>query len=75
MLKWIRVVLGVLILSSSISEGQVSGIFLGLFFTLFALFTDGVCCGGGTCYTPPAGKSETALKTIENIEYEELDRK
>lgn len=75
MLKWIRVVLGVLILSSAIAEHQVSGIFLGLFFTLFALFTDGVCCSGGTCYAPPAGNRETELKTIENIDYEELGRK
>lgn len=75
MLKVIRVALGVLILYSSVAEGQVSGIFLGLFFTVFSLLTDGVCCAGSTCYTPPAGKREQELKTIENIDYEELGGK
>ncbi|MBI5371852.1 MAG: hypothetical protein HZA79_07485 [Sphingobacteriales bacterium] len=68
-LKFIRVGLGGLILYSSIDEGQVPGIFLGAFFLVFALLTDGVCCAGNACYTaPPATKT----KSIENIEYEEL---
>ena len=72
-LKFIRVGLGSLILYSSISEGQVPGIFLGLFFLVFSLVTDGVCCAGNACYTPPARKiSQT---DIENTTYEELGTK
>lgn len=68
-LKIIRVVLGILILSSSITEHQVPGIVLGALFTLFALFTDGVCCAGGNCYAPQRpGK----IKETDTIEYEEL---
>lgn len=71
-LKFIRVILGVLILFSAISEGHIGGMLLGVLFTGFALFTDGVCCAGGACYTP-ANKS-TITKT-EEIDYEELDSK
>ena len=71
-LKFIRVTLGILILSSSVSSGEVSGIILGIIFTLFSLFTDGVCCAGGSCYTP-VKKNNSA--TPENIEYEELGSK
>ena len=71
-LKFIRVTLGILILSSSVSSGEVSGIILGTIFTLFSLFTDGVCCAGGSCYTP-VKKNNSA--TPENIEYEELGSK
>ncbi len=72
-LKFVRVGLGGLILYSSISEGQVPGIFLGTFFLVFALVTDGVCCAGNACYTPPVRKA--GQSTIENIEYEELGTK
>lgn len=71
-LKFIRVALGGLILSSSISSGETSGIILGAAFTLFALFTDGVCCAGGGCYTPVKKNNSS---TTENIEYEELGAK
>lgn len=71
-LKIIRVALGVLILSSSISSGEISGIILGSVFTLFSLFTDGVCCAGGSCYTTVKKNNS---KTTENIEYEELGAK
>jgi hypothetical protein len=71
-LKFIRVALGILILSSSIGSGEVSGIILGTVFTVFSLFTDGVCCAGGSCYTP-VKKNNSA--TPENIEYEELGSK
>ncbi len=71
-LKFIRVTLSILILSSSVSSGEVSGIILGTIFTLFSLFTDGVCCAGGSCYTP-VKKNNSA--TPENIEYEELGSK
>ena len=69
-LKFIRVILGVLILGSSINEGQVGGILLGALFTGIALFTDGVCCAGGACYRPAVKKNET--NHLNNIEYEEL---
>jgi hypothetical protein len=71
-LKIIRVTLGGLILSSSISSGEVSGIILGSVFILFSLFTDGVCCAGGSCYTPIKKNNST---TLENTEYEELGSK
>ncbi len=71
-LKFIRVTLGILILSSSIGAGEVSGIILGAIFTVFSLFTDGVCCAGGSCYTPV--KRNNSDKP-ENIDYEELGSK
>ena len=72
-LKFVRVGLGLLILYSSISEGQVPGIFLGGFFLVFSLLTDGVCCAGNACYTPPARNLNQ--KTVENTDYEELGTK
>ena len=72
-LKFVRVILGILVLQSGIAEGQVFGIVLGVFFTTFGLLTDGVCCAGSACYAPPA-KNDTAPVT-ENIEYEELGSK
>jgi hypothetical protein len=71
-LKFIRVGLGSLILYSSVESGHIGGIILGGLFTLFALLTDGVCCAGGSCYTP--GKKNIS-STNENIEYEELGSK
>lgn len=69
-LKFIRVILGVLILVSSIQEGHTGGIILGTVFTLIAFLTDGVCGIGGACYTPPAQKTD--LKKLNDIDYEEL---
>lgn len=71
-LKFIRVALGGLILYSSVETGQVSGMILGGLFTIFSLFTDGVCCAGGGCYTPV---NKTNPSTNENIDYEELGSK
>lgn len=71
-LKFIRVGLGSLILYSSIESGQVSGIIVGSLFTLLALFTDGVCCGGGGCYAPTKNSKSTDSETID---YEELGTK
>jgi hypothetical protein len=71
-LKIIRVALGGLILSSSIGSGEITGIILGAAFTIFALFTDGICCAAGSCYTP-VKKNNTSI--TENIEYEELGTK
>lgn len=71
-LKFIRVGLGSLILYSSIESGQTSGIFLGVFFTIFSLLTDGVCCTGGTCYSTIKKNNSS---TTENIDYEELGAK
>ena len=71
-LKVIRVALGGLILYSSASTGDTSGMILGAAFTLFSLFTDGVCCAGGTCYTPVKKNNTTSPETIE---YEELGSK
>lgn len=70
LLKFVRVGLGSLILYSSAESGQVSGMVLGGLFTIYSLFTDGVCCGGGTCYRPHPKKT-----TDETITYEELDHK
>lgn len=61
--------LGVLILYSSITEGNSSGIVFGSLFTALSLFTDGVCCMGSVCNTPVKKNKITSLK---NIEYEEL---
>lgn len=72
MLKVIRVGLGGLILSSSAGTGHVAGMVLGGMFTIFALFTDGVCCTAGGC-TAPVPKNNTS--SIENTEYEELGTK
>lgn len=68
-LKFIRVGLGSLILYSSAESGQIAGMVLGGLFTLAALFTDGVCCVGGSCYAPPK-KNVSPIQ--ENVEYEEL---
>ena len=71
-LKFVRVGLGSLILYSSIQSGQVAGIVLGSLFTAIALFTDGVCCAGGACYTP---NNKNNSSTPSTIEYEELGTK
>lgn len=71
-LKFIRVALGILILYSSVSTGDVAGIILGSAFSLFSLLTDGVCCAGGSCYTPINKNNSTKSETIE---YEELGSK
>lgn len=71
-LKFLRVGLGGLILYSSFEPVQVTGIIVGTIFTLFALFTDGVCCAGAACYRPV---KKEALKETENTEYEELGTK
>lgn len=71
-LKFVRVGLGGLILYSSIESGQLSGIILGGLFTVISLFTDGVCCAGGSCYTTV---KENDSSTTETIEYEELGSK
>ncbi len=72
-LKFVRVILGILVLQSGIAEGQPFGIILGVFFTAFGLLTDGVCCAGGACYAPTPEKGTTPV--TENIEYEELGSK
>jgi len=69
-LKFIRVILGVLILYSSVREGHTGGIVLGLLFTLIALFTDGVCCAAGNCYAPANQKNNQSIN--EEVEYKEL---
>lgn len=71
-LKIIRVAAGGLILYSSIQSGNTTGMILGGLFTVFALFTDGVCFAGGGCYRP-VNKSNNPVP--ENIEYEELGHK
>lgn len=71
-LKFVRVGLGSLILYSSIDTGQVSGIVLGGLFTIFSLFTDGVCCAGNSCYTPIKKNNSSKPSTID---YEELGTK
>lgn len=71
-LKFLRVGIGGLILYSSIDSGQVTGMILGGFFTLISLFTDGVCCVGGSCYTPIKKNNSSPNETIE---YEELGTK
>lgn len=68
-LKIIRVLLGVLILSSSIAEGNPGGIVLGSLFTALSLLTDGVCCAGSVCDTHIKQNKRTLS---EKIEYEEL---
>ena len=71
-LKFIRVVLGSLILYSSIESGQIVGIIVGSLFTIFALVTDGVCNVGRSCYSIPDKNNSSSIETIE---YEELDIK
>ena len=53
-LKWLRVILGTLVLASSVGSGDTAGILLGILFTAFSLFTPGYCCGMGSCPVPPA---------------------
>jgi hypothetical protein len=69
-LKFVRVGLGGLILYSSIESGQLSGILLGGLFTIFSLFTNGVCYAGGNCYKPSVKKNNPSAH--EKTEYEEL---
>lgn len=64
-LKFVRVGLGSLILYSAIEDGQVPGIALGGFFTVFSLFTDGVCCAGGGYYTTIKKVDPSAPSTID----------
>ena len=71
-LKFVKVGLGSLILYSSIESGQVSGMVVGGLFTIFSLFTDGVCCAGGGCYSPVKKNNASTPSTIE---YEELGTK
>lgn len=71
-LKFIRVGLGVLILSTSVADGHLPGIILGSAFTGISLIADGVCCFGGACSTMNYNQ-KTAEQT--EIEYEELDTK
>lgn len=71
-LKFIRVILGILILYSSIADGHTGGIVLGVLFTGIALFTDGICCAGGNCFTPV---NKTTQTKTDEIEYEELGTK
>lgn len=71
-LKFLRVVLGGLILYSSINTGHIPGMVIGGLFTLFSLFTNGVCCATGSCYTP---RKETKQEFYEQIDYEEVGRK
>jgi hypothetical protein len=68
-LKTVRVLLGVLILYSSVAENNTPGIILGTLFTAFALFTDGGCCITRACSTPIKSKNNAIT---ENVEYEEL---
>ena len=71
-LKFIRVGLGSLILYSSILNGHITGMVMGGIFTLISLFTDGVCCAGGSCYAP---RQKNISPAQESIEYEELGSK
>lgn len=71
-LKFVRVGLGSLILYSSIESGQVAGIVAGSLFTAISLFTDGVCCAGGSCYSSVKKNNSSTPSTIE---YEELGTK
>lgn len=71
-LRFLQVILGGLILYSSLEEGHIAGILLGGIFTLLALFTEGVCCTGAACQIP-VSKEPSAVpgKTV----YEELAEK
>lgn len=71
-LKVLRIILGGLILYSSISEGHVTGVVLGGLFILISLFTNGVCCSGAGCQLPV--KNDPSQRP-ENTEYEELAHK
>ena len=71
-LKFIRVGLAVLILSSSMVEGHLPGIVLGGLFTGISLITEGVCCFGGSCTAINYNQKNTEQTEIE---YEELDTK
>ena len=68
-LKFVRVGLGSLILYSSIESGQVPGIVAGGLFILMSLFTDGVCCAGGSCSRAVKKNNSSTPSTIK---YEEL---
>ena len=52
-LKVLRVALGIIILAGGIENREAGNIVFGSFFLLLALFTDGVCCGSGSCSIPP----------------------
>lgn len=71
-LKFVRVGLSGLILYSSIESGQVAGIVAGGLFTAISLFTDGVCCAGGSCYS---SVQKNNYSTPSTIDYEELGNK
>ena len=69
-IKIFRVLAGVLIVSSGISERFTPLILLGAVFFIFALVTPGVCCG---MYSPP-GRINKSSDSNE-VEYEELGTK
>lgn len=69
-IKFIRVLAGIFILVSGISENNKVFILIGSAFLLFALITPGVCC---TIYNP-SRRQETS-SDIKDTEYEELGAK
>jgi len=71
-LKLVRVGLGSLILYTSITSGQVTGMLVGSLLLIVALFTNGVCCISRSCAVQPVSKNNNPK--IETIEYEELDQ-
>jgi succinate-acetate transporter protein len=66
-IKIIRVLAGISILTSGITDNNTAFILIGSFFLLYSLITPGVCCG--VYDPPPQQKASTDLK---NVEYEEL---
>lgn len=66
--RFLRFVLGIIIVIQAImARDWVFGL-AGLFFSGMALFNAG-CCGTGACYTPPVKNTNNT----KDITYEELD--
>ena len=65
--RFLRLILGFVILTEAIISRDLTIGFAGLFFTLMPIFNIG-CCGSGSCCTQP----ENNIASENEISYEEV---
>lgn len=71
-LRWLRLVMGLILIPSGISSHDYFASAFGLFFMGQAVFNIG-CCSSGTCYAERTNKTDD--KTIEDVRFEEIKTK